>query len=359
MTNKLGEHGEDGTPETPPEEKDSDEIAAEILSDPELPAEDFARARTDKEFMSGLIEKRRAAPPPEEKPEGDDETKKPGEGKDEGKGADETPPPKKKGPRRGGFRRQVERLNDDLAVSRRENDRLRAQLAGGGKGKSPFPSAPVETPEPNEDDFEGHAEFIEARAEWKAEQKVEAALKKRDQVQAARSVEAQRKQAEADLAGALYTQAETSRAEHEDFQEIVDQADEAMAEEGLEWQGSQAHALAVTGQFGEIAYYLGQHPEEAVRLAKIANPGNFNRALGAIEAKLEAAAAAPPKADPKGGKGAGPPPPAKVPLKTPVGEIVKGSGAGVPKDAEWWANKASPEEYAAARKKRQRLGTGL
>ena len=357
MTKKLGEHGEDGTPETPPEVKDSDELAAEILSDPELPAEDFARARTDKEFMSGLIEKRRAAPPPEEKPEGDDDTKKPGEGK--GKGADEPTPPKKKGPRRGGFRRQVERLNDDLASEKRENDRLRAQLAAGGKGKSPFPSAPVETPAPNEDDFEGHAEFIEARAEWKAEQKVEAAFQKRDAAKTARASESQREKAATDLNTALFTQSETARKKYEDYQEKVDEADEALAEEGLDWKHGQAHALAVTGQFGEIAYYLGQHPEEAVRLAKIANPGNFNRALGAIEAKLEAAAAAPPKADPKGGKGAGPPPPAKVPLKTPVGEIVKGSGAGGPKDAEWWANKASPEEYAAARKKRQRLGTGL
>ena len=352
MTTKLGEHGSEGKQEEQPAVQDSAEIAAEILSDPELPAEDFARARTDSEFMSGLIEKRRSAPP-EKKPVVD-EKDKPGEGKDKPKDKDEKEP-KKKGPRRGGYRRQVERLSDEVAVTKRENDRLRAQLAAQG----PFPktpAAPAATTEPNEDDFESHMEYLDARSDWKAEQKVTAALKKRDEVKSVRDNAAQHEKAKADLGAALYDQSETARKAHKDYQEKVDEADDAMDEEGLEWSNGQAQAFAETGQFGEIAYYLGQHTEEAVRLAKISNRGNFMRALGKLEAKIEAAAATL-SAKPKEGKGGNDDPP--TPLKTPVGEVVKGGGAGGPKDADWWANKASPQEYAAARKKRQILGTGL
>ena len=176
MTKKLGEQGADDPQVKPPEEKDSSDIASEILADPELPAEDFARARTDSGFMSELIEKRRAAPPEEKPPvEGEEEGEKEPKGKEESEKKK-----KKRGPRRGGFRRQVERLHDEVAVTKRENDRLRAELAAKSQGK-PTPVAPLkETPEPVEDDFDSHMEYLDARTEWKVEQKVTAALKKRD-----------------------------------------------------------------------------------------------------------------------------------------------------------------------------------
>ena len=138
----------------------------------------------------------------------------------------------------------------------------------------------------------------------------------------------------------------------------MDEVDEAMAEEGLEWSEGQVQAFAMTGQFGEIAYYLGNNPEEAVRLAKINHPANFDRALGKIEAKIESAAEALPDDPKEKEKEVDDPASGKDPLKKPVGEVVKGGGSGGAKDAEWWANNASPEEYTAARKKRQRIGTG-
>ena len=369
---KLGEHGVEETQEKPTEPKDSTTIAAEILADPELPAEDFARARTDPEFMKDLVEKRRSAPPAEKKVEdakptgeggGDKEgegegadKKDPKEAKGEGddKGADEKNKPK--GPRRGGYRRQVERLHEEVDSTNRENAQLRAQLAA--KGKPPTPAPTAETPRPNEDDFDDHIAFIEALSGWKAEQQVAAVLKKRDDAQAARNSSDNQKKAGQDLDTALTTQAATSQKKYEDWDEQVDKADEALAEEDLAWSTAQAQAFAMTGQFGEIAYYLGQHTDEAVRLAQIANPANFMRALGRIEAKLEAAPEAQPKEEGKEKNGDPDPQTPKTPLKTPVGAVVKGSGSGGTKDAEWWAKQASPEEYAAARKKRDRVGTG-
>ena len=361
---KLGEHGAEETPEKPAETKDSATIAAEILADPELPAEDFARARTDPEFMTELVEKRQSAAPAEKKgeeakPKDDDEKKPKAEGEEkepkEAKGEVEDEK-KKKGPRRGGYRRQVERLHD-------ENDQLRAQLAAKTQGAPPpFPhqAAPAETPRPNEDDFQDHMDFIEALSGWKAEEKVAAVLKKRDADRAARDSSAKQTKNAEDLDTALQTQAEAAQEQHDDWQEKVDEVDEVLAEEGLVWTAAQAQAFAMTEQFGEIAYYLGQHTDEAVRLAQITHPANFMRALGKIEAKLEAAGEATPKEEDenKDKKAKPDAPTAKTPLKTPVGEVVKGSGSGGPKDAEWWAKQASPEEYVAARKKRNRIGTG-
>ena len=366
----LGEHGAEGTQEKPTDPKDSTTIAAEILADPELPAEDFARARTDPEFMKDLVEKRQSSAPTEkkgeeaegtkEKPKGEGEVDGEGKGSKEAKGegddkgADEKNKPK--GPRRGGYRRQVERLHEEVDSTNRENAQLRAQLAA--KGKPPTPAPTAETPRPNEDDFDDHIAFIEALSGWKAEQQVAAVLKKRDDAQAARNSSDKQKKAGQDIDTALTTQAATSQKKYEDWDEQVDKADEALAEEDLAWSPAQAQAFAMTGQFGEIAYYLGQHTEEAVRLAQIDNPANFMRALGRIEAKLEAAPEAPSKEEGKGKNGDPDPETSKTPLKTPVGAVVKGSGSGGTKDAEWWAKQASPEEYAAARKKRDRVGTG-
>ena len=384
---KLGDHGAEGAEGEKAPEKDSATLEAEILADPELSPQDFARARTDNEFLSELVEKRRVTPPPEKKGEegkgeGDGEKGK-GEGDGEGdgkgekgegekgegeKGEGEKGKPQK---RQGGFKRQVERLHDKIDSSERENARLRAQLAVKGEGKKKEP--PVETSEPKEDDFDSHIEYIDALIDWRTDKRVTDALKKRD-VKNATEKKANQKiatqhEAEAEVKTALKKQAKDSREEHEDWQEKVDLVDEAMAEEGLEWSDSQANAFALTGQFGEVAYYLGDHPEEAISLAKIAHPGKFLRALGKMEAKMEAEAAAAEKKVEKekgeegGGeveveKGKAAAPKKKTPLNPPVGESVKGKNSGTVKDSEYWANRATPQEYEDARGKRDRVGTG-
>ena len=130
---------------------------------------------------------------------------------------------------------------------------------------------------------------------------------------------------------------------------MVAVADEEMKEARLEFSDGHVRAFAMTGQFGEIAYYLGKNEGESERLAKIVNPSTFMLELGKILAKAGNSAAKPkaaekPEADAK--------PESKKPLPKPMGEAVKGTKSGGIKDLDYWSAKASPQEYAKARKER-------
>ena len=150
------------------------------MADPELSTADFARARSDQEFLGELVEKRRGKPQEKKKPgEAGGETSggKPAEGS-EGKpevGEQEGTTPAKKSSR-GGYKRMAERLQDKADALEQENADLKKRIEAGPISESkPKPAFPTgESPatgRPKEDDFESHVEYLEAVTDWKADQK--------------------------------------------------------------------------------------------------------------------------------------------------------------------------------------------
>lgn len=331
--------------EKPEENKDQDSIEKEILASPDISSTDFQRARSDPAFMLELVAKREKKS--EAKPEGDESKPvKKEEGEDaDAAGAEDADAPKKR--KRGGFKRMAERAKDESDVLKRENEDLRRQLATKAEPKptEEKKETKTESGEPSEDDFESHVDYLEAKNRWNTKRDIEAAFRKRDQDQATQRSRNSQNQEVTQIRKALEEQAEDSRKTRKDWDEAVATADEEMKEAGLEFSDGQVKSFAMTGQFGEIAYYLGKTEGESERLAQITNPSNFMLELGKILAKAGNSDAKPdekPAADAK--------PEKKAPLPKPMGEAVKGTKASGVKDLDYWGTKASAAEYAKARK---------
>jgi hypothetical protein len=93
--------------------------------------------------------------------------------------------------------------------------------------------------------------------------------------------------------------------------------DEALAADTTRYHPAVLQAIQTSEQGAEVAYHLATHPEEAARISALA-PVAALRALGKLEARLEAPTAAAPSPDPI------PTPTPKPRPLTPVG----GAGTG-------------------------------
>ncbi|WP_401733439.1 hypothetical protein [Stenotrophomonas muris] len=114
------------------------------------------------------------------------------------------------------------------------------------------------------------AAYTEALYEWHKQQDAKSAQK-------AKEAESEQERAK------RYQESVQAFAEtHPDFYEVF--------HGGLPVSESMAQAITETDNPAAIAYYLGQNPEEAARIAAM-SPTGASRAIGRIEAKLESQAA--------------------------------------------------------------------
>lgn len=177
--------------------------------------------------------------------------------------------------------------------------------------------APKADDAPKRENFESYEDYIEARAEWRAEQKVQAALEQQAQRQQQQTQQTSQAQQVQRFQAQLQEVAKTLP----DFQSVMEAADEvpltqAMRDAILE---SEVGAL--------LTYHLAKNPAEASRIASLSATGQI-KALGAIEASLNR------KPEPQVSK-----------APTPITPISGGSASV--RDP----SKMSMDEYAAWRKK--------
>ena len=188
------------------------------------------------------------------------------------------------------------------------------------------------------EDFEDEDAFLDSLIDWRSDQKIDARMAERDQTQTRKDGEENRRRKAVEAATELDRQFKVGREAHEDYDEVLEAADD------IEWSDHHAYAMMLTGEAGEIAYYLGNHPEEAAKLAKMNNPAKISMAMGGIQFKLEAAAAANPTKEEDPPKGATAKT-AKRKNPKPMKNHIDGGAAPGVKDDEYWAEKATPEEY--------------
>lgn len=188
---------------------------------------------------------------------------------------------------------------------------LRAQLdagkpAGGaaatepGVATPPKEQKPAETGKPVAANFDSYEQYVEALTDWKLEQR-----------------DALRKQTEAQTSqqATVKAQVEAARARHADYDQVVT--------DKVPVSAAMAEVMVASEQGAEIAYYLGQNPQEAARIAKL-TPAQAGAALAKIEAQLEKPAAAGASAETAKPKA----PASKAPAPPKV--ITGGSGSGDP-----------------------------
>ena len=339
-----------------------------VLDDPELSSEDYMRASTDSEYLAELVGKRAAGGGEAQPGEGDGERRRRGwrgQAQAQGRrrrrrrggrsrcrrwrGDGEVKVTKPR--RRPGYKRRAEALleqNDALIV---ERDELRRKLATNGQPAGKKKAAPAARPKM--DDFEDEDAFLDALIDWRSDKKIDDRMAARDQTQTKKAGDESRRRQAVDAATELDRQFQVGRDTYEDYDTVLEAADD------IEWTDRHAYAMMLTGEAGDIAYHLGQNPDEAAKLAKITHPGKISMEMGRIQVRVEAERAKrekedPAKEDPP--KGAA----AKIAKKKnpkPMKNHIDGGAAPGVKDEAWWAEKSSPQEYLTRQmEKRKALG---
>lgn len=133
---------------------------------------------------------------------------------------------------------------------------------------------PVQDAAPKREDFDDYETYLEARADYKAEQKVKAVLAE----QQSRTQYATQQSSEAQRLARYQQDLDKARSSIPDFDEVTGEADvpvtQTMRDAILE---SEVGAL--------LTYHLAKNPAEAERIARL-SPVAQAKALGAIEASL-------------------------------------------------------------------------
>lgn len=182
--------------------------------------------------------------------------------------ADEQAEQKHKRP--GGFQRRIQRLEREVEVWRSEA--LKGQKTT--EEAKPVEKAPEESKKPEVGDFDTYEEYVEALTDWKTERAIEKREKK-----ATEKAEAEKKtQQQKTVQEKWNEQVARGRKAHADFDDVARNDD-------LKITPAMAEVIIESEVGEEIAYYLGQHEEEAARIADL-SPLAAARELGKIEARL-------------------------------------------------------------------------
>lgn len=178
--------------------------------------------------------------------------------------------PKKKG----GFQRRIDKLNAAKADAEREREYWKQQaLKGASETNKEDPkveSKPANDGRPIPDDFETHADYVDALTDWKMDQR-------------------ESKKAQEQEKSKLLSEHETLVKSHQerlksftdktaDFEEVLENLD------GL--HSPVAERIILESESGpELLYELAKNPEEAKRICSL-SPLAAARELGKIEARL-------------------------------------------------------------------------
>ena len=162
------------------------------------------------------------------------------------------------------------------------------ELASKGKPEEPKPDQPQATGEPKREQFESYEAFLEAKAEWKADQAVEKRLAEREKASKEKETKAEQDK-----------RAETFRTRMKEASKGLDDFDEVMAEATAEADMPVARLYAPPFEECDnpaaVLYHLAKNPEEAERIASLPDARQA-REIWALDTKLAAEAKT---ADPK------------------------------------------------------------
>lgn len=211
------------------------------------------------------------------------------------------------------LQRRIDKLTRERYDAQREAAYWRG-LAEGKQPPAPKEDAAIERPDPSQ--FTDQAQYFEALADWKADQKVRQALSEREKQEQQQSKQHQ----QAEAIATYQKRAQEFSQESPDFLDVIESADDVPMSDAMQ-------ELILGSEEGpRIAYYLAQNPDTAYRLSQM-QPIQAAREFGRIEAQVTAKPAPAPK-----------PSSAPKPI-TPT----RGSGGQFTKDpdqmsdAEWYA----------------------
>lgn len=227
-------------------------------------------------------------------------------------GAEQQPADKTEQPKKGGVQKRIDELTRKAHEAEREAAFWREQAA-----KSQAPS--TDAAKPARDDFATDADYFEALADWKAEQKV-SEFRKQQQAEALNKAE----QNQTATRFELYQERVAASLEAiPDYAEVVGASDVPAAPHVLE-------SILDSDSGPQLAYHLAKNPELAEQL-NVMTPVQAAREIGRLEARL-----AQPKAETTPPKRTTNAPAPITPVRGSNGKFTKSPDQMT--DAEWYAS---------------------
>lgn len=172
-------------------------------------------------------------------------------------------------------------LEKRLAKERRKREELSRrlqvteELALRSRPEPKQEAKPVDSGEPQRDRFESYEAYLEARAEWRADQKVEQRFKARE----AEATNQRAAQSQQEAAQRFREHAAKVASEIEDFEDVLAASSAPLSQ-------AMANAITRSGELGpRIAYHLAKNPDEARRIAAL-DPAEQAMEIGFLKASV-------------------------------------------------------------------------
>jgi len=262
-------------PVAPPEVKSPAETpseSADASSAPEAKASEQKEAHSESETDAA-----------EEKEDSEVE----GEGSEAPRGEADTEAKDGKPGKKGGFQRRIDKLNQRVSAKEQEAEYWKQEALKRATGEKP--EAKVETPKatggkPNPENFNTHAEYVEALTDWKTDQK----FIERDQ-----RVEKSKQQIEAEKVVKSYNERKESfSAKHEDYDEVIAELDDVPLSPAV-------REIILTSDNGPaIPYQFANNRDEWKRINSL-SPLAAAREIGKIESRIDAKSSGGQSSEPK------------------------------------------------------------
>ncbi len=247
---------------------------------------------------------------------------------DNGTETDEGRPKKSKG----GFQRRISKITAQKAEVARERDYWRQKALDAevsGRERKPAEQRPAvdSSTRPDADNFKSHADYVEAVADWKADQKIKALKDEQRNAQLETEHQTERQKHVERVKSFIKT--------HDDFEDVLETVDDVPISATL-------HELIVTSENGPaLIYELAKNRAELERMNKL-NPIKAAVEFGKFQARIAQNSPEEPKKTTSA-----PTPPSPV-----------GSKGGKTEKSIYDAEKMSQAQYEAARRKQRREATG-
>jgi len=222
----------------------------------------------------------------------------------------EKPKPKSKG-----FQKRINKLT-------REKRELESRIHAIEQDRNQPKADPVEAP--NRDSFDSYEDFLEAKAEYIAEKKVSERLEKAQ----AKQREDSHRTEQTKLLDGWEDKKDDARERYNDFDDLVEGSDVPVTP-------SMSQALLESDIGADIAYYLANNEDEAIKITKF-SPSRQLVEIGKLEVKVQASLDAPKK---------------KAPSKAP--DAIKPTKKKAPTGSDLPSDSDSMDDWA--RKERERI----
>jgi len=187
------------------------------------------------------------------------------------------------------FQRRLERQKTARIAAETEARLLREQLTE-LKSKQQTPAADEA---PKREAYESYEDYLDARADYRADQKGRTALAERDQAQQGSERQGRQVAAQAETAKQWQQREKAFEATAKDYQETVS----AFLDEGVDLAPTARAAIVESDAGPQLLYHLATHPDVAERLADM-SPAKQVLELGKLEASISKPARQPSKAPP-------------------------------------------------------------